>query len=275
MPRCQTDGSTSSWQNDSQWHKNRWANAKSLSVFWQSIEMNQKSARLINTEAVRFYLRFIRKHGHFEIALALRNSGASGPDDKVCDQALDSLVAHLLPLSRETFVYHNTRSIVGRADRPPIPKWIAKHPTRLTVDPTRTPIAPLRPFWRWTLLGSHGAACNLVLRIPEAAFPKALIARSSFDPVILTNLRAAVSPRAVSYCKRSVGAAEDVCCAFHRDALGLSLSLFGRYQFLSSLYRQCVKDCSFSGKGLEEELRPKSKKAMVKTLRRMFATSAA
>lgn len=236
--------------------------------------MSRKSARLINTEAVRFYLGYIRKHGHFEVELARKDPSAMGLEDKNCDQVLDSVVAQLLPLSRETFVYHNTRVIVSHPTRPPIPNWIAKHPTRLTVDPARTPVASLRHFWRWTLLGAHGAECNLVLRIPEAAFPKALVTRSSFDPAILTNLRAVVAPRAVSYCRRSVVGGADVCCVFHADAWKLSVSFFARYQFLSSLYRRCVKDCSFLRKGLEEELRPKSRKAMLKALRRMSLPAA-
>lgn len=219
--------------------------------------MQSKQAVHLNAKAVRFYLNYIRYHRHFEVSAgwdSLANR-ALDLDDAACDRILDTIVGPLLRASSKTYVYHNSRTIIRPVPKPPVPGWIAKDPSRLTIDVSRTSIDKCRPFWRWTLQGLDGASGNLVLEIPQAQFPRAVIGDNCHDPVLITNLRAAVSPRAVSFCKRAAANADTVYCVFHRDSYHCSISFFGSYRFLSFLYRYCAKHCRFRMKGLEKELR--------------------
>lgn len=214
-----------------------------------------KESFKVNAKAVRFYLNYIRHYRHFEVCLAFADYDKLELDDVTCDRILDTIVVPLLNVSSEIYVYHNSRRIVKPVPKPPIPVWLAKHRTRLNIDPSKTSINQCRRFWRWVLRGKPGASGNLVIQIPITDFPKALIAHNCFNPAIITNLRAVVSPRAVSYCKRAIARGDSVCCAFHSNATGLHLSLFSNHRALSLLYRRCVKYGHFTMKGLEKELR--------------------
>ena len=227
--------------------------------------MRPKLSIQINKKAVKFYLDNIRYFRHFEVNLGLNPLGNNRLDNASCDGILDTLVAPLLDVSTEAYIYHNSRTIVRPVPKPPIPKWIAKDPTRLTIDISKTPIDECRPFWRWALMGLDGAKGTLVLQIPKSAFPQILVGQNSFNPHILTNLRTAASAVAISFCKRAAKSGDTVGCMFSRDAYHCTMSFFGDYRFLSYLYRHCVKHCRFTMIGLEMELRGSKMKRCKKT----------
>ena len=226
---------------------------------------SERSIRL-NAKAVNFYLNNIRYYRHFEVNLGLNPLDRSRRiDDAACDKILDELVAPLIAVCTRVYVYHNSQRIVRPIPKPPIPKWIVTNPMRLTIDVRKTPIEKCRPFWRWTLIGMDGAQGTLVLQIPKSIFPRAIISQTSFNPHILTNLRAVASPIAISFCRRTAQSGDTVACMFSRDAYNCTMSIFGSHRFLSYLYRHCAKHCQFTMPGLQRELRGSKAKCRRKT----------
>ncbi len=208
---------------------------------------------MINRKRVGFYVKKIQAAGHFEFGLNKRGQEVT---NEVCDEILASVIAPLLGVSDKAIVLWDFRELSAQPPKPPLPVIKASTKYEMEVDIAKTGLESHRFFWRWVLRGMNGAQANLGLELPVSKIPVAEIAKHSWDPTLVVNLRRFKTAVAWNFASDRTLASKSARFLFGHNALGLYASVFAAPEVLKTVYVECAKRCQFTGLGLKEELRP-------------------
>ena len=193
------------------------------------------------------HLDYVRQYRHFAVQLG-DNRSVPAISNEACGHAIDTWVAPLLAASQRGFAYK-------RRPWAPVPPALAKYvalgktPVRVELDIAKMSTASHSAFWKWALRSET----NIVLCVPESAFPGGVLAAESWDPCVYGNLRTLLAHSAVAFAKKEVERSTSVCCAFGGTAYNLCAVIFGTPEKLAELFQDFVRHCRFSHPALERE----------------------
>lgn len=199
----------------------------------------------------RDYARLIREqYKMFSVSLTNNTEYVPGINRPSCERVFRNWLAPLFEANPKVFVYTSPWYVLP--PKRPKPIVFSRTQRRTEIDYARMPLEDFGPYWYWAI-----TYASIALSVPFNLFPAEQLAKQSWDPHILANLRSAAGKAEVAYARRCVRRkTAAVACVFHSDAYDSNVALFAPEDELQQLFYTFTLNARYAVKYLKREMHP-------------------